>query len=382
MTRHARYAYGFIVVMLMVVLSFAGIGPVNAQQDQPTQTPGAADQNQQNQGNNNVTLQANDTLGSILGGFPLTEEQVRQFLVANADLSLGANQTVVFPAGVQLQDVSGTGEQAGGAGSAQATPTATASGAGAGTQATPTTTAGSTNGQGAAQENFVCASGQANPGDTYNTQSEDTLGQLLTIMGLDVQAERAAGGNVDQGGQQGQVTTNQVVQFVYLNCGLRFDTASAQTVVVPAGIPQTGAGQQGGQANQQATPTATAQQGGQGQQATPTATTQQGGQQGSVPQTGAQAQQNQGTARSQLCHPYADPENLRYLAIYVVRGGDTLTSIARRFGTDVEDLLSRNPHIRDANIIFTGQWILLHPGERPVINALNWQQACNNTQNR
>jgi LysM repeat protein len=41
--------------------------------------------------------------------------------------------------------------------------------------------------------------------------------------------------------------------------------------------------------------------------------------------------------------------------IYVVRAGDTLSTIAFNFGTTTADLVQRNPHIVNPNLIFTGQ---------------------------
>lgn len=46
---------------------------------------------------------------------------------------------------------------------------------------------------------------------------------------------------------------------------------------------------------------------------------------------------------------------------YVVRPGDGLTGIARRFGTDVDTLLSLNPEIENRDLIFVGDIIRL-PG--------------------
>ncbi len=41
--------------------------------------------------------------------------------------------------------------------------------------------------------------------------------------------------------------------------------------------------------------------------------------------------------------------------LYTVQSGDTMVGIAERFGTTVRNLLDRNPHIRDARLIFPGQ---------------------------
>lgn len=43
---------------------------------------------------------------------------------------------------------------------------------------------------------------------------------------------------------------------------------------------------------------------------------------------------------------------------YVVRRGDTLSSIARRFNTTVEELLRLNPR-EDPDLIFVGETLLI-----------------------
>jgi len=45
--------------------------------------------------------------------------------------------------------------------------------------------------------------------------------------------------------------------------------------------------------------------------------------------------------------------------VYVVRPGDTLFNIARRFGTTVDDILAVNPQITDPNLIFPGERICI-----------------------
>ncbi|MBO8126909.1 MAG: LysM peptidoglycan-binding domain-containing protein, partial [Firmicutes bacterium] len=47
--------------------------------------------------------------------------------------------------------------------------------------------------------------------------------------------------------------------------------------------------------------------------------------------------------------------------IYIVQPGDTLFSIAQRFGTTVQAILALNPQITDPNLIFPGQQICI-PG--------------------
>lgn len=50
---------------------------------------------------------------------------------------------------------------------------------------------------------------------------------------------------------------------------------------------------------------------------------------------------------------------------YVVQRGDTLSSIARRFGTTVNALLAANPQITNPNLIFPGQVITIPGGTAP-----------------
>lgn len=47
---------------------------------------------------------------------------------------------------------------------------------------------------------------------------------------------------------------------------------------------------------------------------------------------------------------------------YPVKGGETLTSIAKRFGLTVEKILMANPDLKDQNLIYTGQVIVLPTG--------------------
>jgi len=46
--------------------------------------------------------------------------------------------------------------------------------------------------------------------------------------------------------------------------------------------------------------------------------------------------------------------------IYVVARGDSLKGLATRFATTVEVLLSANPEITNANVIYEGQWIKVY----------------------
>ncbi|MGQ9682958.1 MAG: LysM peptidoglycan-binding domain-containing protein [Anaerolineae bacterium] len=50
--------------------------------------------------------------------------------------------------------------------------------------------------------------------------------------------------------------------------------------------------------------------------------------------------------------------------VYMVQRGDTLATIARRFGTSVSALMQANPRITNANVIWSGQ--------RLIIPARNW----------
>ncbi len=48
-------------------------------------------------------------------------------------------------------------------------------------------------------------------------------------------------------------------------------------------------------------------------------------------------------------------------SVYIVQPGDTLFSIAQRFGVNLDELIAANPQITDPNIIFTGQFIIIPP---------------------
>jgi LysM repeat protein len=43
----------------------------------------------------------------------------------------------------------------------------------------------------------------------------------------------------------------------------------------------------------------------------------------------------------------------------IVKRGDTLSHIARRFGTSVRALQAANPHIKNANVIRVGQRLVI-----------------------
>ena len=42
---------------------------------------------------------------------------------------------------------------------------------------------------------------------------------------------------------------------------------------------------------------------------------------------------------------------------YVIKRGDTLSAIAAKFGTSIEKLMSLNPQIKNANLIYEGHTI-------------------------
>lgn len=56
-----------------------------------------------------------------------------------------------------------------------------------------------------------------------------------------------------------------------------------------------------------------------------------------------------------LCIPAQAPVTCPNGFIYVVRPGDTLSGIASMFGTTVDRIMAANPHIKDPNLIFPGQ---------------------------
>jgi len=62
-----------------------------------------------------------------------------------------------------------------------------------------------------------------------------------------------------------------------------------------------------------------------------------------------------------LPQPGVTPSPLPAPGFYVVRAGDTLFSIARRFGVTVSALLAVNPQIGDPNVILEGQVLIIPP---------------------
>ena len=62
-----------------------------------------------------------------------------------------------------------------------------------------------------------------------------------------------------------------------------------------------------------------------------------------------------------------------FIGHYFVVAGDTMSIIAQRFGTSVEELTTANSHIADPNILFPGD-VLCVPGFRkPVTCPTNFQ---------
>lgn len=53
--------------------------------------------------------------------------------------------------------------------------------------------------------------------------------------------------------------------------------------------------------------------------------------------------------------PETAPEPVQDYETYVIQWGDTLTSIARRFGTTIEDILEANPYVTNRNKIYAGR---------------------------
>ncbi len=62
---------------------------------------------------------------------------------------------------------------------------------------------------------------------------------------------------------------------------------------------------------------------------------------------------------------YPEPSYSSSGGTYVVRRGDTLSKIARRYGIGVSDILAVNPQIYNASLIYAGQVINL-PASAPV----------------
>jgi LysM repeat protein len=71
-------------------------------------------------------------------------------------------------------------------------------------------------------------------------------------------------------------------------------------------------------------------------------------------------------------------------AEYAIKRGESLTSIAKRFGLTVEKLLAANPEITNPNYLHTGQVIILPAGRSeglPVMDRARmyvWQREKNN----
>ena len=302
-------------VMVIVALALVAVMPAFAQ-----------DGGQQG----GVAVGADDSLGDILGQYDFTEEQLVDFLRQNGDLIIEAGETVTFPAGVTVNmgDDAGATDgdaaqvtpttDAGGVDDTQATPTVDPGAA----QATPTVDAGAEAGENQADTGFVCEVGDAQAGETYVTQENDTLGQVLGMMGFQVDNGGTGAGS------DAEATSDQAVEFVYQNCDLDFE--DAQTVVIPAGVPQTG-----GESEAQATPTIDAG----GAQATPTVeatpTTDAGGAQATPTAEATPTTETGGGTGGQA----GQQQN------YTVQAGENLIDIANRFGVTLEELVRANPNL-------------------------------------
>ena len=61
----------------------------------------------------------------------------------------------------------------------------------------------------------------------------------------------------------------------------------------------------------------------------------------------------------EICVPFPPPPDCPDGVIYTVQEGDTLSSIADHFGVSVQAILDANPQIKDPNLIFAGQKICI-----------------------
>ena len=375
MAKSTSHPWVLVAAVAIMALALSAVGPVFAQ-------PGARGTN--SQGGTSIALQSGDTLGTLVSRYNLSGSDLRNFFTQNTGLVLQPGQTITFPAGVTVNMGGAAGQvtqtattaagglatatsPAGGVatatsavGGATGTATAAAGGVATGTPSaggavtgTPTAAAGgvatgtatSAAGAGAAQVTGTPAAttaagtptamatgaagtptamatvapttaatmattptamatvapttaatmattpttaagggGGTGTSQTYTTVQGDTLGKVLGMMGFPVSG--AAGGATT-----GTAPTDaQLEEFATLNSSLQFE--SGQTAMLPAGIPQTGQG------NVTGTPAA-------GVTGTPGA--------------------NQGS--------------------YTVQAGDTLESIANRYGITVQQLLQMNPNL-------------------------------------
>ncbi|HOR01626.1 MAG TPA: LysM peptidoglycan-binding domain-containing protein [Anaerolineae bacterium] len=65
----------------------------------------------------------------------------------------------------------------------------------------------------------------------------------------------------------------------------------------------------------------------------------------------------------------AAPEAPATPGTYVVQRGDTLSSIARKFGTTVQALLAANPSITNRNVVYAGQMLVIPAAGAPAAPA-------------
>lgn len=54
--------------------------------------------------------------------------------------------------------------------------------------------------------------------------------------------------------------------------------------------------------------------------------------------------------------------------VITIQRGDNLSTIAKKYGTTVDNIMRLNPHIKDANKIYVGQQLQL-VGDQPIMNA-------------
>ena len=54
--------------------------------------------------------------------------------------------------------------------------------------------------------------------------------------------------------------------------------------------------------------------------------------------------------------------------VITIQSGDNLSTIAKKYGTTVDNIMRLNPHIKDANKIYVGQQLQL-AGDKPMLNA-------------
>ncbi len=291
-----------------------------------------------NQTQRSFTIQNNETLGALVGRYNLGRNDLGQFFAANCDVNVVAGQTVQWPAGANVNTgINGNGGNS--ASSSNAAPTATPA-AGA-TAATATPMAGTTAATATPMAGTTNSSAN-NQNGTYTTQQGDTLCSLAQMMGVNMTtlsnsnnasgnsasatATPAAGTSSNANGSSqanNAQSDNQLLwQFYTLNSGLKLE--NGQTVVVPAGIPQTGGNNQTS-----------------GTSGTSTTSS----------NYVAPVQSKSGSC----------PQVPAGYGLYKVRPGDSLQSIANKFGITIQQILNLNA----PGTIYPGNGILLPGVEAP-----------------